>query len=179
MDNHKIAGRLLGANQDFLAGRKSISGLGLRYFHLCRRRTSFPREMPGVGEREFIELDLGTGYNGLLSPERSHKGNSSPSMATFHELKAQADALAKQAEEARLAELDSIIIVIREQIAEYDITPEQIFGRRRAVASSTHAPVAPKYRDPKTGTTWSGRGKAPQWIANAKNRDRFLIPDAE
>ncbi|MBG0881229.1 H-NS histone family protein [Burkholderia sp. 9775_39] len=100
-------------------------------------------------------------------------------MATYHELKAQAEALAQQAEEARLAELDSVITAIREQIAEYDITPEQLFGRRRAVASTTRAPVAPKYRDPKTGATWSGRGKAPQWIAGAKNRDRFLISDAE
>lgn len=96
-------------------------------------------------------------------------------MATYLELKAQADALAQQAEEARLAELDAIISSIREQIAEYGITPEQLFGRRRAVASSPRAPIAPKYRDPKTGATWSGRGKAPHWIAQAKNRSRFLI----
>ncbi|MBO1859091.1 H-NS histone family protein [Burkholderia cenocepacia] len=51
----------------------------------------------------------------------------------------------------------------------------QIFGRRRAVAAHPRAPIAPKYRDPKTGATWSGRGKAPQWIAKAKNRDRFPI----
>ncbi|MPV59449.1 H-NS histone [Burkholderia sp. HI2761] len=96
-------------------------------------------------------------------------------MATYLELKAQAEALAQQAEEARLAELDSIITTMREQIAEYGITAEQLFGRRRAVASGERAPVAPKYRDPKSGKTWSGRGKAPQWIASAKNRDRFLI----
>ncbi|MCA8023675.1 H-NS histone family protein [Burkholderia metallica] len=96
-------------------------------------------------------------------------------MATYLELKAQAEALAQQAEEARLAELDSIITTMREQITEYGITPEQLFGRRRAVATNTRAPIAPKYRDPKTGATWSGRGKAPQWIAGAKNRDRFLI----
>ena len=34
--------------------------------------------------------------------------------------------------------------------------------------------VAPKYRDPATGDTWTGRGKAPRWIAG-KNRDDFLI----
>ncbi|KVQ42511.1 H-NS histone [Burkholderia cepacia] len=100
-------------------------------------------------------------------------------MATYLELKAQADALAQQAEEARLAELDSVITTMREQIAEYGITPDQLFGRRRAAAPRARAPIAPKYRDPKTGATWSGRGKAPQWIANAKNRNRFLIPDAE
>ncbi|KAJ3472732.1 hypothetical protein NLI96_g13273 [Meripilus lineatus] len=96
-------------------------------------------------------------------------------MATYLELKAQAEALAQQAEKARLAELDSIITTMREQIAEFGITPEQLFGRRRSGASGTRAPVAPKYRDPKTGATWSGRGKAPQWIASAKNRNRFLI----
>ncbi len=95
------------------------------------------------------------------------------------QLKAQAEALAQQAEEARLAELDAIISSIREQIAEYEITPEQLFGRRRAVASSPRAPIAPKYRDPKTGAMWSGRGKAPHWIANARNRDRFWITDAD
>ncbi|MBW5286535.1 H-NS histone family protein [Burkholderia contaminans] len=100
-------------------------------------------------------------------------------MATYIELKAQADALAQQAEEARLAELDSIVTAMREQIAEYGITPEQLFGRRRTAASTARAPVTPKYQDPKTGATWSGRGKPPQWIANAKNRDRFLIPVTE
>ncbi|WP_322075495.1 H-NS histone family protein [Burkholderia cenocepacia] len=100
-------------------------------------------------------------------------------MATYLELKAQADALAQQAEEARRAELDSIITAMREQIAQYEITPDQLFGRRRASGPKASGPLPPKYRDPKTGATWSGRGKAPQWIASAKNRDRFLIPDAE
>ncbi|MGD7248155.1 H-NS family nucleoid-associated regulatory protein, partial [Ralstonia pseudosolanacearum] len=31
----------------------------------------------------------------------------------------------------------------------------------------------PKYRDPKTGATWTGRGRAPAWIG--KNRDKYLI----
>ncbi|KVM99733.1 H-NS family nucleoid-associated regulatory protein [Burkholderia diffusa] len=96
-------------------------------------------------------------------------------MATYLELKAQAEALAQHAEEARIAELESIITTIREQIAEYGITTEQLFGRRRAPALGARVPVAPRYRDPKTGATWSGRGRAPHWIAKVKNRDRFLI----
>jgi DNA-binding protein H-NS len=35
--------------------------------------------------------------------------------------------------------------------------------------------VEPKYRDPKTGATWSGRGRAPLWIRDVKNRSKFLI----
>lgn len=39
--------------------------------------------------------------------------------------------------------------------------------------------AAPKYRDPKTGKTWSGRGRTPVWLRereeNGDNRDNFLI----
>lgn len=35
-----------------------------------------------------------------------------------------------------------------------------------------------RYRDPATGKTWTGRGKPPNWIASAANRDVFLIDGA-
>ena len=31
------------------------------------------------------------------------------------------------------------------------------------------------YIDRKTGATWSGRGRAPAWLADAKDRTKFLI----
>ncbi|WP_408475216.1 H-NS family nucleoid-associated regulatory protein [Paraburkholderia strydomiana] len=34
-------------------------------------------------------------------------------------------------------------------------------GKRRRDAG---VPAAPKYRNPETGETWSGRGRAPRWI---------------
>ncbi|KAH0442653.1 nucleoid-structuring protein H-NS [Paraburkholderia fungorum] len=36
----------------------------------------------------------------------------------------------------------------------------------------------PKYLDPKTGATWSGRGPAPAWLATVKDRTQFLIDGA-
>ncbi|RKR36587.1 H-NS family nucleoid-associated regulatory protein [Paraburkholderia sp. BL17N1] len=36
----------------------------------------------------------------------------------------------------------------------------------------------PKYINPKTGATWSGRGPAPAWLATVKDRTRFLIDSA-
>jgi len=36
----------------------------------------------------------------------------------------------------------------------------------------------PKYRDPKSGATWSGRGPAPAWLASVKDRTKFLIDGA-
>ncbi|VWB16011.1 histone family protein nucleoid-structuring protein H-NS [Burkholderia lata] len=97
-------------------------------------------------------------------------------MATYKELKAQAEALAEKAEAARRAEMQSAIEDIRAKVAEYGVTEKDIFGARRGKSSTqTKASTEAKYRDPKTGATWSGRGRAPAWIKDAKNRDRFLI----
>jgi len=40
--------------------------------------------------------------------------------------------------------------------------------------SRTAPRSAPKYRDPRTGKTWSGRGRAPRWI-QGEDRTPFLI----
>lgn len=54
-------------------------------------------------------------------------------------------------------------------------------GRRRA-APKAASTVAPKYRDPDTGATWTGRGRPPVWLAQklAQNhtKEEFLIPPA-
>jgi hypothetical protein len=47
---------------------------------------------------------------------------------------------------------------VRETVAEFGFTAENIFSKRHRNAG---LPVAPKYRNPETGETWSGRGRAP------------------
>lgn len=47
-------------------------------------------------------------------------------------------------------------------------------GAAKSLHPSAH-PVAPKYADPKTGATWTGRGRAPAWIRDARDRSKFLI----
>ncbi|WP_175772838.1 H-NS histone family protein [Paraburkholderia phenazinium] len=102
-------------------------------------------------------------------------------MATYKELKAQMASLAEQAEAARVQEFQAIVEDIRAKVAEYGITEKDIFaakrGRPTKQAKATTEQVVPKYRDPKTGATWSGRGRAPAWIKDAKNRNRFIITD--
>ena len=48
---------------------------------------------------------------------------------------------------------------------------------RVATASKTAGATAKaaKYRDQATGKTWTGAGRAPAWIACAKDRSKFLI----
>lgn len=37
----------------------------------------------------------------------------------------------------------------------------------KLVNSDKRSTVAPKFRDPATGTTWTGRGKKPKWVEAA------------
>jgi len=46
---------------------------------------------------------------------------------------------------------------------------------RSRTKPSAKRSVPPKYRDPATGATWTGRGLPPAWIASAKDRSKFLI----
>ncbi len=100
-------------------------------------------------------------------------------MATYRELLAQRNALDEQMAEARQAEVGAAIAQIRELMTQYELTVDDLAPRRRGRpkgAAAEKSTVAPKYLDPKTGATWSGRGRAPAWIAG-KKRDRFLIAE--
>ncbi|AXF09955.1 histone [Paraburkholderia graminis] len=48
-------------------------------------------------------------------------------------------------------------------------------SRTEAVGNYVRGPQPAKYRDPKSGATWSGRGPAPAWLAGAMDRSKFLI----
>jgi DNA-binding protein H-NS len=100
-------------------------------------------------------------------------------------LQAQADALiAKKAQSA----LDQI----RRLMLEHGLTTEDIEAKakakreakgagspivttKRKASNALGTKVAPKFQDPKSGATWTGRGSAPAWIAKAKDRTKFLI----
>ncbi len=99
-------------------------------------------------------------------------------MATYKELQSQIEQLKIQAEAARRQEIASVLSDIRAKMVEYDITVEDLGGRSRG-GSLKGSTVAPKYRDPVSGATWTGRGKPPRWMAEAqaqgKTRESFLI----
>ncbi|MFM0515867.1 MULTISPECIES: H-NS histone family protein [Caballeronia] len=51
-------------------------------------------------------------------------------------------------------------------------------GKTPASKVQSKGALPAKYRDPKSGATWSGRGPAPQWLASVKDRTKFLIEQA-
>jgi DNA-binding protein H-NS len=98
-------------------------------------------------------------------------------VATYMELKTQLAELESQAAAVRQQEYDAVLAEIRAKVAEFGYTEREIFGSRRGRPRLSHGALPAKYRDPVTGATWSGRGRAPNWIKGVENRDRFLIPD--
>lgn len=103
---------------------------------------------------------------------------------TYKDIKAQIADLEKKAIEARKAEIANVVSDCKSKIKEYDLTPADLFPASalgaKPVKTKTDKPVSPaKFMDPKTGNTWTGKGKPPKWIAGAKSRDGFLIATVE
>lgn len=101
-------------------------------------------------------------------------------MKNYQAVKAQIAKLERQAEALRRRELKTVIAQIHKTMAQYGLTAADLGdakgkpGRRAAARPA----VAPKYRDPGSGQTWSGRGRPPAWIAAAKDRSVYLIDGA-
>ncbi|MGM3412082.1 H-NS histone family protein [Ralstonia holmesii] len=95
-------------------------------------------------------------------------------MATYKQLLAEKAALEAQIEELRAREVQQAIQSVRQLIDEYGLTAADIGLKTSGKGPKPGKGVAPKYEDPKSGATWSGRGREPAWIAG-KNRARYLI----
>ena len=98
---------------------------------------------------------------------------------SYKELLQQREALEQAIANARAHELSEAVRRTRELVAEFGLTVQDVFpsGRGNSKPSgkaTTGATVAPKYRDPATGQTWTGRGKAPKWI-DGQDRAKYLI----
>ena len=96
-------------------------------------------------------------------------------MATYKQLTLQLEKLQVQVSAAREKEIEATIAEIKEKIAEYGITAEELGFSSKRPPTARKAALPAKYLNPKTGQTWSGRGRVPAWIG--KNRERFLIED--
>lgn len=105
-------------------------------------------------------------------------------MPTLEAIQAKIQRLQEQAEAMKAKQASAVlgrivVLMSKNGISVADI--EAYFGgknggaRRGSSTTTPAASVAAKYQDPKSGATWSGRGRAPAWIANAKSRDCFLI----
>lgn len=107
-------------------------------------------------------------------------------MASYKELLAQRQALEAQINEARKRETKEAIAQVKSLVADFGFTAEDIFGPSRkaplakqiakagAGPKPARAKAKPKYRNPETNETWTGKGRAPRWL-NGRDKSEFLI----
>jgi DNA-binding protein H-NS len=104
-------------------------------------------------------------------------------MATLESIQTKIAKLQAQAEALVATKSTVVLERIRGLMEKHDVSVadiEEHVGKRRGrkpggAASAKQSTSEAKYRDPKTGATWSGRGRAPGWIANANDRTKFLV----
>ena len=122
-------------------------------------------------------------------------------METYKTLIAKIEKLKLKAEQIRQTEIKGVVGRIRDAMAHYGLTAEDLrlpgkagghagvagkaatqtaiktankAGKARK-ANAAANPGAPKYRDPLSAKTWTGRGKPPNWIVGVADRSAFLI----
>ena len=91
-------------------------------------------------------------------------------MPTLQELLAQKATLEKQIAETQRQERADAIAKVKSLMAEYGLSAADIAGKTSGPApkpASAGKKVAPKYRNPSTGETWTGRGLQPNWLKSA------------
>jgi DNA-binding protein H-NS len=95
-------------------------------------------------------------------------------MASYQELLSQKAELERQIEAARKQELSDAISQIKTLMAQYGLTVDDLSSRASGGKASggkssaaKGSKVAPKYRNPATGDTWTGRGRQPKWVEQA------------
>jgi DNA-binding protein H-NS len=113
-------------------------------------------------------------------------------MATLEQIQARMKKLQAQAEALLAKRAQAAVDQIRELMIKHGLTTADIEARAKArrqakvaghrlsngvakPAASAKGKMPPKYRDPKTGATWSGHARPPAWIKNVKDRTQFLI----
>ena len=101
----------------------------------------------------------------------------------INEFEAKLNELRKQQELERKGERMQAITAAKELIKNYDLTASDLgFAGKSAakrVVGDKRNVVAPKYQDPDSGKTWTGRGKSPAWLSaqlsSGRDKQEFLI----
>ncbi|MGF7133341.1 DNA-binding protein H-NS [Paraburkholderia sp. EB58] len=109
-------------------------------------------------------------------------------MATLEQIQNRLKKLQAQADALIAKKAQVVVDQIRELMLKHGLTTADIETgttvrraaktaavRKSGINAKAAKPAGvPKYLDAKTGATWTGHGRAPSWIAGAKDRTKFL-----
>ncbi len=87
---------------------------------------------------------------------------------SLSDLIAQKEALDRQIREVQSAAKTEAVAKVRELMSTHGLTAADLVAPVRAKqGTKPGSKVEPKYRDPASGSTWSGRGLKPKWLTAA------------
>ena len=107
----------------------------------------------------------------MSAPNAGRKPGENKKMSTYKELLARKRELDAEIEAVRQAARDEARETIKNLMREFAIGANELTAKRGPKKSGSQPP---KYRDPASGVTWSGKGREPRWIAG-KDRREFAI----
>lgn len=101
-------------------------------------------------------------------------------MSSYAEIQKQIAELQQKAYEVRQSELADAKARIAGIMKEHGLTLADLSPTKTTKPPKAHKPVAIKYNDPITGQNWTGRGRAPNWLADLSQaeREKFLVNPA-
>ncbi len=98
---------------------------------------------------------------------------------SLSELLAQQSVLDRAIQETRASDKAEAVARVRQLMSEHGLTVADLAGKSTAKTGAAGKKVQPKYRDPVSGATWTGRGLKPKWlqaaIATGKSVTDFSI----
>lgn len=98
---------------------------------------------------------------------------------TVPELAALIEAAQAKREEKLAGAKEALLAEFKDKAAELGLSLSALMSSPQPAAErkprrSKGEKVAPKYRNPETGETWTGRGREPSWI-KGKDRQEFAV----
>lgn len=95
-------------------------------------------------------------------------------MTTYAEYVEQIAKLQSLAEAARKDEINDAIKKIGDLMQLHGVSIDDLSSTRSAKPAKAKGSVAAQFKNPETGETWTGRGRAPRWL-DGKDRDAYRI----
>ena len=95
-------------------------------------------------------------------------------MTSYAEYVEQIAKLQALAESARQNEINDAIKKIKDLMQAHGVSLADLSSARTAKVTKAKSTVAAQFKNPETGETWTGRGRAPRWL-DGKDKEQFRI----
>jgi DNA-binding protein H-NS len=95
-------------------------------------------------------------------------------MTSYAEYVEQIAKLQSLAEAARQNEIKDAIKRIKDLMQAHGVSVADLSSARTAKPTKAKGSVAAQFKNPETGETWTGRGRAPRWL-DGQEKEQFRI----